>query len=57
LLGVLPQKSIDQEGKERFHPLSLDAHFLGHFPDGLMQYASNPIQKVNFFYSCNAYEF
>jgi hypothetical protein len=45
-LGVFPNKSIDDEGKERFHPLSITGHFNGEFPDWLYQYASNPAQKV-----------
>lgn len=47
-LGVTPEISIDNEGKERFHPLSLMGHYLGHFPNWMYSYASNPIQKVRF---------
>jgi len=46
-LNVYPNKSIDDEGKERFHPLSISHHFNGEFPDWLYQYASNPAQKVS----------
>ena len=45
-LGVYPNKSLDEEGKERFHPLSITGHYYGEFPDWLYQYASNPVQKV-----------
>ncbi len=45
-LGVFPAKSIDDEGKERFHPLSINDHFLGNFPDWMYEYASNPLQMV-----------
>ena len=31
LLGVYPDKSIDDEGRERFHTLSLTAHLLGKY--------------------------
>ncbi len=46
-LNVYPNISIDDEGKERFHPLSISHHFNGEFPDWLYQYASNPAQKVS----------
>lgn len=31
-LGVYPNKSIDEQGRERFHPLDLGYHYLGGFP-------------------------
>lgn len=48
LLGVYPNKSIDEQGRERFHPLDLLGHYYGHYPDWLYGYASNPVQKVCF---------
>jgi glycoprotein-N-acetylgalactosamine 3-beta-galactosyltransferase len=45
-LGVFPNKSIDEQGRERFHPLDLLGHYYGNFPDWLYSYASNPVQKV-----------
>jgi glycoprotein-N-acetylgalactosamine 3-beta-galactosyltransferase len=45
-LNILPEKSIDNLGRERFHPLSLMAHYNGDYPDWLRQYASNPLNNV-----------
>lgn len=45
-LGVYPGNSTDDLGRERFHPLSLTAHYNGDFPPWLYKYASNPVQKV-----------
>lgn len=50
-LGVNPKPSIDDEGRERFHPLSLNDHFSGNFPEWLKQYAKNPLKKVFLFLS------
>ena len=46
-LGVYPNKSIDELGRERFHSLSIRSHYFGRFPKWLPRYASNPLQKVN----------
>lgn len=46
ILGVNPEPSIDDHGRERFHPLSLNDHFSGNFPEWLKQYAKNPLKKV-----------
>lgn len=43
-VGVYPNKSIDENGYERFHPFTPEAHLLGKVPDGLIHYASNPVQ-------------
>ena len=51
-LGVYPKKSIDALGLERFHPLSLRAHYSGDYPDWMFQYASNPLQKVSICVLC-----
>jgi glycoprotein-N-acetylgalactosamine 3-beta-galactosyltransferase len=45
-LGVYPNKSIDEMGRERFHPLSMMAHYKGNFPKWLYSYSSNQIQRV-----------
>ena len=46
-LHVFSNKSIDEAGRERFHPLSLTAHYKGHFPGWLVQYAANPLRNVS----------
>lgn len=46
-LGVNLGNSTDELGRERFHPLSLMAHYNGDFPDWMFSYASNPVQKVS----------
>jgi glycoprotein-N-acetylgalactosamine 3-beta-galactosyltransferase len=45
-LGVYPNKSIDDLGRERFHSLSIFDHYYGTYPDWLKSYAANPIQIV-----------
>jgi hypothetical protein len=62
-VDVKPGNSTDELGRERFHPLSLDHHYKGIFPDWLFSYASNPVKKVIyslltfffFFYLANFY--
>ncbi len=49
MLNVFPEKSIDEFGRERFHPLNLETHYGGNFPDWLYEYASNPIKNVIIF--------
>ena len=49
LLGVYPDKSIDEKGRERFHPFDVGSHLLGDYPDWYLQYASNPVQGVCLF--------
>ena len=49
-VGVYPDKSIDEKGRERFHPFDVATHLIGGFPNWYFQYASNPVQKVSFFY-------
>ena len=46
-LKVYPGSSLDQHGRERFHPLSIEHHYTGYFPDWLIWYASNPVKKVS----------
>ena len=46
-MDVNPGVSIDDEGKERFHPLNLMGHYNGEFPDWLYSYATNRVQSVN----------
>jgi glycoprotein-N-acetylgalactosamine 3-beta-galactosyltransferase len=43
-VGVFSNKSTDQNGYERFHPFSPEAHLFGKVPDGLDAYAANPVQ-------------
>lgn len=45
-LGVHLGDSIDDFGRERFHPLSLDHHFDGSFPDWLNDYAKHKPKAV-----------
>lgn len=49
MLGVNPKPSIDDQGRERFHPLSLNDHFYGNFPGWIHQYAKNSLKKVKLF--------
>ena len=48
LLKVYKQPSIDEKGRERFHPLCITDSFEGFWPDWLVSYAENPLQKVIF---------
>ncbi len=45
--GVYPGKSLDQQNRELFHPLSFAHHFRGYFPDWLKVLAANPPQSVS----------
>lgn len=45
-LGVSPESSVDTAGRERFHPLSISAHFYGLIPDWLYEFAKNPVKQV-----------
>jgi glycoprotein-N-acetylgalactosamine 3-beta-galactosyltransferase len=45
-LKVFPDQSLDEVGRERFHPLDIESHYKGTFPDWMYKYASNPLQKV-----------
>ncbi|CAF1411209.1 unnamed protein product, partial [Rotaria sordida] len=42
--GVYPGKALDKENRELFHPLPFSHHFMGFFPDWLVQRAENPLQ-------------
>ena len=44
-VGVYPNKSLDN-GRERFHPLDLMAHFNNVYPDWMKKYATNQILPV-----------
>jgi hypothetical protein len=46
-LGVYPNKSIDDFGRERFHMIDLRSSYFGDFRDGMDGYAANPLKKVN----------
>lgn len=50
-LKVLPKSSLDDYGRERFHLLSILDHYRGNYPQWLYSYASNPVQKVTYFFS------
>jgi glycoprotein-N-acetylgalactosamine 3-beta-galactosyltransferase len=45
-LDVYIGNSTDEFGRERFHSLSIADHFYGDFPDWLLTYAVNSVQKV-----------
>jgi len=44
---VYPGKSIDKYNRERFHPLTFSAHFLGNFPRWLKKYSENKLLFVS----------
>lgn len=46
-LGVSPGRSLDEHGRELFHPLPFSHHFRGMFPDWLHIIAENPVRKVS----------
>lgn len=48
MLYVYPERSFDELGRERFHPLDMWSHYEGHFPDWMMSYSRNPVKKVKF---------
>ncbi len=48
-LSVFPEKSIDDFGRERFHPLNLMLHYSGQIPEWLYNYSANIIKNVKYF--------
>ena len=46
-LGVYPGKSIDDEGRERFHPFNIKNHVQGRYPSGFLEYSRNNIKPVS----------
>ena len=48
-LGVYPNKSIDNMGRERFHCLDVGYHYLGGFPGLILIYFSNKL-KIMFLF-------
>ena len=44
--GVYVGNTFDEYGRERFHPLTFEEHFLGEAPDWLLTSAANPAQSV-----------
>ncbi len=46
-LNVYPEKSVDEKGRERFHPFCISDHYNGNFPDWIKSYASNELQIVS----------
>ncbi len=44
---VYPGKSIDKYNRERFHPLTFSAHFLGQFPRWLRNFSENKLLSVS----------
>ena len=44
---VYPEKSIDDYGRERFHPLKLYDHYIGKYAYWMRRYSDNPLKKVN----------
>jgi glycoprotein-N-acetylgalactosamine 3-beta-galactosyltransferase len=45
-VGVFPQSSLDEKGRERFHCLEILDHYKGYFPDWLLSNAKNPVKNV-----------
>ena len=45
-LNVVPGVSLDEKGRERFHPFAIENQFAGDNPDWYNEYASNPIRQV-----------
>ena len=46
IVKVYPEKSIDDDGAERFHPFHIKNHVLSHYPSGFLQYSANAIKLV-----------
>jgi glycoprotein-N-acetylgalactosamine 3-beta-galactosyltransferase len=50
-LSVYSASSLDENGRERFHPFTLDIHYFGEFTSPqyswIYSMASNPVQKVS----------
>ena len=51
LLKVYPNSSIDNSQRERFHPLDIEYHYQGGFPDWMYAYAANPVKNVRYNHS------
>ena len=47
---VYPEKSIDEEGAERFHPFHVKNHILSNYRSGFLQYSANEIKLVKYLY-------
>lgn len=47
-LDVALGSSIDEFGRERFHPLSLTHHYIGNYPEWIHLYAQNKVKLVEF---------
>jgi hypothetical protein len=47
-MDVLPEKSLDELGRERFHALNLMLHYKGIIPDWFFNYSANIIKTVIF---------
>ena len=45
--GVYVGNSTDEYGRERFHLLPFNDHFLGTVPDWLLTNAANPVRAVS----------
>ena len=45
-LDVYPAKSLDEQGRERFHPLSIWDHYNGLYPQWFLNASSNAVKKV-----------
>ena len=48
MLNVNPGKSVDELGRERFHPLSLNSYFQQELPNWMYSYSENKPEKVKF---------
>ena len=46
VLGYEPGVSLDEKGRERFHPLNVGYHYIGGFPEWMYKYAANELKTV-----------
>ena len=49
--GVYIGNSTDEHGRELFHPLPFQDHFLGTVPEWLPSHAANAVRNVSFLWS------
>ncbi len=47
-LDVHSEPTIDENGRERFHPFNIRHHYEGSFPGWMQTYPQYPVKKVNF---------
>ena len=45
IANVTLESSVDSNGRERFHPMDVDYHFSGYFPDWIFEYSANKVKS------------